>query len=284
MPGSNDLSFSSAPFLHVPLLDRLAPVRAAGFAAIAISPFDVWALEDTGMPAQEIAARITDAGLAIAELDCIACWMDHPHAVADDDLSRALLNLTPQRVIETAARIGARSVAVIDLSPAPAPIDIAAQAFARLCDMAAQHGLHAHIEFIPVGGIRSLGDAWAIVSEAGRTNGGITLDAWHFHRSGSTRDLLATIPGAHIHAVQLCDALPVALPDMWAELMTHRLLPGEGAIDLAGLIRTLDAIGCTAPIGVEVFNIRQNDQTLAETARDWATATRAVLATARTIP
>jgi len=282
--GPDDLCFSSAPFLHVPLLDRLAPLRAAGFAAMSISPNDVWALEAQGMAARDIAARIGDAGLAIAELDCIACWMDHQRQGADDDLSRLLRMLTPERVIETAARLGASSVALIDMSPEPTPIDVAAQAFARVCDVAADHGLKAHIEFLPVGGIRSLGDAWAIVAAAGRANGGITLDAWHFHRSGSTLDLLATIPGRHIHAVQLCDALPGPLPDPWAELMTQRLLPGEGVIDLVGLIRTLEAIGCTAPTGVEVFNLRQNDQSLADTARDWVTSTRAVQAKARILP
>jgi sugar phosphate isomerase/epimerase len=235
------------------------------------------------MAAGEIAMRIGDAGLAIAELDCIACWMDHHWHGPDDDLSRLLRTLTAERVIETAARLGAPSVALIDMSSLPMPVDVAATSFAKVCDLAADHGLKAHIEFLPVGGIRTLEQTWAIVSAAGRDNGGITLDAWHFHRSGSTLDQLRTIPGHRIHAVQLCDALPDPLPDPWAELMTQRLLPGEGAIDLVGLIRTLDAIGCTAATGVEVFNLRQNDQSLAQAAQDWATHTRAVLAQARIV-
>ncbi|WP_353227348.1 sugar phosphate isomerase/epimerase family protein [Novosphingobium sp.] len=279
--GPGDLCFSSAPYLHVPLLDRLAPIKAAGFAGLTVNPGDVWALEAQGMTAGEIAGRIGDAGLTIAELDCAACWMDHQRQGADDDLSRLLRTLTAERVIETAARLGAPSVAMIDLSPLPTPVDVAAKAFAKVCDLAADHGLKAHIEFLPVGGIRSLADAWAIVSAAGRANGGITLDAWHFHRSASSLDLLHTIPGHRIHAVQLCDALPTPLADPWAELMTQRLLPGEGVIDLTGLIRTLNAIGCTAATGVEVFNLRQNDQSLAQAAQDWATHTRAVLAQAR---
>jgi sugar phosphate isomerase/epimerase len=276
------LSFCSAPFLHVPLLDRLAPARAAGFAAISISPGDVWALEAGGMPASEIAARIADAGLAIGEVDCTAHWMArHAHQTPADDLARFLRTLTAERVVETAARIGAPSVAAIDLSPTPAPIEQAARDFAHLCDLAARHGMAAHIEFLPVGGIATLDQAWAIVAAAGRANGGITLDAWHFHRSGSSLDTLRTIPGHRIHAVQLCDALAAPWPDAWDELMTQRLLPGEGAIDLAALIQVLDAIGCTAPIGVEVFHTRQASQTLVQTAHQWSASTRAVLAKAR---
>lgn len=276
------LTFCCAPFSHIPLLDRLGPVAAAGFEVMSLQPGDVWQLEAQGMGADEIAARIADAGLAVGEVDCTACWMDrHRTQDGDDELSRQLRALTAERVVETAARIGAPSVAAIDLSATPPALDEAAEAFTALCDLAAAHGLKAHIEFLPTGAIRSLSQAWAIVAAAGRDNGGLTVDAWHFYRSGSTLEELAAIPGRHIHTVQLCDAPAQPTADLWTELMTARLLPGEGELDLHGLIRTLDAIGCNAPMGVEVFNTRQNDQGLAAVARDWVETTRAVLAQAR---
>lgn len=282
MTGSNDLVFCSPAMPGVPLLDRLAPVAAAGFTALSLMPGDVWALEDAGMTAPEIAARIADAGLRVAEMDCTACWMPRQNTQGDGgDLSLLLRGLTAQKVVDTAARIGAPSVVAVDLGKTLPPLDEAAEGFAQLCDYAAQHGLRAHIEFLPVGGIRTLAQAWAIVSSAGCANGGLTIDAWHFFRSGSTLDELAQIPGDRIHTVQLCDAPATPQPDLWTELMTARLLPGEGDLDIAGLVRTLDAIGSTAPIGVEVFNTRQNDQTLAQVASDWAGAARAVLAQAR---
>ncbi|MCX7283502.1 MAG: sugar phosphate isomerase/epimerase [Novosphingobium sp.] len=270
-----------APLGYVPLLERLGPAAAAGFSAIALQPGDVWAAEAQGHSAADLAARIADAGLCVGEIDCTACWMERQRSGDDSELGRLLRGLTPERVIATAARIGAPSVAAIDLSPTPAPLDEAADGFARLCDMAAEHGLRAHIEFLPVGGIRTLADAWAIVREAGRANGGLTIDAWHLFRSGSTLAELADIPGERIHAVQLSDAPAQASADVWAELMSARLLPGEGAFDLAGLIQTLDRIGSAAPFGVEVFNTRQDGQSIAQIAQDWATAARAVLARAR---
>ena len=36
--------------------------------------------------------------------------------------------------------------------------------------------------------------------------------------------------------------------------MHARQLPGEGAAHVVEIVQTLDAIGCTAPIGVEVFS------------------------------
>ena len=280
---SASLVFCSPPVAgHVPLLDRLAAVRAAGFTAISLQPTDVWMLEEQGMAATEIATRIADSGLSVAEIDCTACWMERQKDQGgDDDLSRLLRSLTAERVVATAARIAAPSIVAIDLSATPPSLDEAAEGFAALCDLAADHGLRAHIEFLPTSAIRSLNEAWAIVSAAGRANGGLTVDSWHFFRSGSTLEDLAAIPGNRIHTVQVNDGPAIPQSDGWDEMMTSRLLPGEGAFDLIGLVRTLDQIGSTAPIGVEVFNARQQNQPLAQVAQDWADSTRAMLAKAR---
>lgn len=278
-----DLVVSSPPLARFPLLERLEPSARAGFRGISLQPGDVWQLEEQGLTAGQIAARVTDAGLVITEVDCTACWMRHQARTEQiGGLTEFLRLLTPELVIATAARVGAQSVTAVDLSVRPASLDEAAEGFARLCALAADHGLRAQIEFMPVGGIRTLGEAMAIVAAAGCANGGITLDAWHFFRSGATLDELAQVPGELIHAVQLCDApaQPVAA-DPWTELTTARLLPGEGALDLDGLVRTLDALGCAAPAGVEVFHARQDHMTLAEITSDWARATSTLLATAR---
>lgn len=288
------LVFCSPPMGHVPLLYRLEAVRAGGFSLISLLPGDVWALEEQGIPARDIAARIADAGLAVGEVDCAACWMER-HKTAkkargggNDDLSALLRSLTAQRVVETAARIGARSVVAIDMGAAPPPLDEAAEGFAALCDLAAEHGLLAHIEFLPASAIRDLSAAWAIVEAAGRPNGGLTIDAWHFFRSGSTLAQLAAIPGDRIHTVQLNDGPLVPAPgaDPWDEMMTGRHIPDAlgtegGGFDLAGLVRTLDTIGSTAPIGVEVFNAANAIRPVAHVAQDWASSTRALLAKAR---
>jgi sugar phosphate isomerase/epimerase len=278
---TNELVFCSPAVPHVALLDRLAPVAAAGFGAISLMPTDVWALEEKGMAASEIAARITDAGLRIAEMDCTSCWMPC-HATQGDggELSLLLRSFNAERVVETAARVGARSVVAVDLSDASFSQDQAASSFAALCDLAARHGLKAHIEFLPVGGIKSLGEAWTIVQAAGRANGGLTIDAWHFFRSGSCLADLAAIPGERIHTLQLCDAPAVPAQDLWSELMTSRLLPGEGELDLDGLLRTLRQISSEAAPGVEVFNERQNTMPLAQIASEWSAAARRVLAEA----
>lgn len=281
-PGPDDLVFCSPATPGVPLLDRLGPARAAGFAAISLMPSDIWGLEAQGMTATEIAARIADAGLVVAEVDCTACWMERQKTQGDDsELWRLLRSLTPERVLDSAVAVGASSVVAVALGDDTPPFDEAVEGFARLCDLAADRGLKAQIEFLPSGGIRTLAETAAIAAAAGRDNGGITLDSWHFTRSGGTLEELAAIPGHRIHTVQLNDGPAQPQGDPWEELMTARRLPGEGEFDLIGIIRTLDAIGSTAPLGVEVFNTRQNDQSIDEIARNWAHSARAIIAKAR---
>ena len=83
--------------------------------------------------------------------------------------------------------------------------------------------------------------------------------------------------------VQLNDApaQPVLADDLPMDSMHHRLLPGEGDIDLLGLIRGLDEIGSQAPIGLEVFSDDLAGLPAAEVGRRLAEATRRVLAQAR---
>jgi sugar phosphate isomerase/epimerase len=93
---------------------------------------------------------------------------------------------------------------------------------------------------------------------------------------------LADLPGHLVGSVQLSDAPRQPQESLLEETLHARLLPGEGAIDLVGLIRTLDAIGAVAPIGIEVLSDRLSSlptQTVAEQA---IVALRKILADART--
>ncbi|SFR90541.1 sugar phosphate isomerase/epimerase family protein [Sphingomonas jatrophae] len=280
--GPADLVFCSPPRDDVPLLDRLGPVAAAGFAGISLLPGDIWRLEEAGMPAAEIAARIADAGLAVREVDCIACWLPSHDQAVRSPMNDLLQTLTPERVIAAAARIGAPSVVVVEMMGTAAPsLDEAAAAFARVCDLAAEHGLKAQIEALPPGNIKSVHGAARIVEAAGRANGGLTVDTWHLFRGGSTLADLAAIPPGRIHTVQINDAPATPADDLLRETMNARLLPGEGDFDLLGFVRTLDAIGSTAPIGVEVFRAGQAGTPIGETADQWMRAARALLGQAR---
>ena len=61
----------------------------------------------------------------------------------------------------------------------------------------------------------------------------------------------------------------------------RRLLPGEGALDLVGLVRLLDARGCDAPMGAEVCSERLAAEPPELVARRVGSAMRTLLTAAR---
>jgi len=159
------------------------------------------------------------------------------------------------------------------------PDDLAAP-FRDLCDQASEAGLLVHLEFMPFTVVNDLDTALRVLDASGREEAGIMLDVWHFVRSGSSRATLAK-EAKRVLAVQLDDCPAQAEANLIDETLHRRLMPGEGDADVAGLIRTLDEGGCTAPLGVEVF--AEELETLAprDGAVRTADATRKVIAEAR---
>jgi sugar phosphate isomerase/epimerase len=125
--------------------------------------------------------------------------------------------------------------------------------FARLCDQAAHVGATVHLEFIPSTVVPDVRTAWQIVREAGRGNGGIVFDSWHFYRGHPDLDALRAIPGDRVFAVQLSDA-PTRPRGVLMDDTMRRQSPGDGSFDLVGVIRALAEIGGMHGVGAEVIS------------------------------
>lgn len=251
--------------------ERVAAAAAAGFAAVSLRVGDCRRARDE-LGGREARALLDDAGVAVAEVEAITGWRPGDARTAAD----------PDEVLALAHAVGARSVSVVDGPGSPPPLEAAAAAFAALCDRAGEDGLLVHVEFWP-GSALDLPTATAVVEAADRPNGGLLVDAWHLARTTGGAALLERVRPARILAVQLSDSPAVAgpEPDYLRAAMHDRLLPGEGALDLAGLVRRLDARGCAAPLGVEVWSDRLASLPPALAARRAGDALRRIVSAAR---
>jgi sugar phosphate isomerase/epimerase len=280
--GRNDLVLCAGTLMATPLFERLAPAVDAGFRGVSLQPMDVVAARDGGHTPADLAARVADHGLAIAEFDAITTW-DEAHEPPPEwgEAGLAMKAGTAENLCPLAAAVGARSVSIVEYFGVHLGTDRAAVGFARACDIAAEHGLLVTLEFLPWTGVATLAEAVEIIRSAGRPNGALLVDSWHLFRSGATLDELARVPGELVGYVQIDDAPTSPEADPMDETTHRRLVPGDGDLDLVGFVRALHGLGYAGPLGVEVYSDELARLAPGEAARRCAVGTRAVLEAAR---
>ncbi len=244
---AGDLVLCAGTLESTPLLDRLAPVRAAGFDGVSVFTSDVSTAEQAGYSTGELRKRIEGEGLAIGEFDPIAKWF--PSAMDGS----GLLAMETDEALRHAEALGARSVTAVVFPATPPSRDELVESFAKLCERGVNAGVQVHIEFIPFTPVANLADALDLIEAAGHPNGGIMLDVWHLFRSeGTAADVAAAAP--RVYGVQLDDAPAEPGDNLMFETTTARLLPGEGDAGVPDILRALREGGSPAPLGVEVFS------------------------------
>jgi sugar phosphate isomerase/epimerase len=149
--------------------------------------------------------------------------------------------------MDTLAEIGTPIVNVVLIEPDHAR---AIDQFGQFAAMAAQHGMAATIEFMPISPTRDIHAALDIITGSGAANGKVLVDAMHFFRSGSVAADLVGIDPNSIGYAQICDVpMPALTTDYGSEARDERRLPGDGDLPLLDLIRALPA---SVTIGLEV--------------------------------
>jgi sugar phosphate isomerase/epimerase len=235
---------AQAGYTHVGL--RLVPVAGQPYN----HPFDV----------AEVERRLLDTGVRMLDVE--------------------VFRLAPETKINefesamaTAQRLGATELLVHGADADEARL---IDTFGRLCDLAARHGLSANLEPMPWVDVSNVAKAMRILDGAARSNGALLVDAIHFYRGGDTPPALANVGRQRLRYMQLCDARPERPSDMQEiirQARGDRLFPGEGGLDLKGLLRALPA---GIPLSLEV-PVAQKLEPL-ERARRALAATKAVLA------
>ena len=85
----------------------------------------------------------------------------------------------------------ARHIKVGDFFQEQCSLPSLIDAFAILCQEAAQHGTRIGFELMPFAMIRTLEESLAMVKGAGAPNGGILFDLWHVVKLGISYEKIA---------------------------------------------------------------------------------------------
>jgi 4-hydroxyphenylpyruvate dioxygenase len=175
---------------------------------------------------RETKARLADTGIRVLDIELAR--------IGPDDDPRAF-----QRYLEVGAELGARHV----IAQLPdSNMDRKTEHFVQLCDLAAPLGLTIDLEFPSWTETPDLTEATQVLRAAGRPNAGMLIDLLHFARSRSSVEELRTLPREWFHYAHVCDAparIPTTVEGLIHTARYERLFPGEGGIDVRGILAAL---------------------------------------------
>ncbi|MFE9725212.1 bifunctional sugar phosphate isomerase/epimerase/4-hydroxyphenylpyruvate dioxygenase family protein [Streptomyces sp. NPDC005794] len=236
------------------LTEKLTAAARAGFDGVEIFEND---LIGSPLGPEEIRERVADLGLTI---DLFQPMRDI-EAVPADEFARNLRRA--EHKFRLMRRLGADTVLVCSsVSPYAADDDaLATDQLRRLADLAQESGVRVAYEALAWGRhVSTYEHAWRIVEAADHPALGICLDSFHILARGSDVTGIEAIPGDKIFFLQLADAPQMAL-DVLQWSRHHRCFPGQGDLDVTGLVRAAVRAGYDGPLSLEVFNdvFRQAD-------------------------
>ena len=236
---------------RVPWDEKARAASAAGFARLSIYGWEHRKLHEEGWDDSAIVNLLDERGLKVAEYDGVVMTMHSPEGA--------------EGAVAAAAALGARSITVLEHSDwQPGDhLDQAAATLAEIADQATDHGILALIEPFSWSPLDDHRVAAEIVERANRPNAGLLLDTWHLWRGPERGQVDPAIDPAMIKAIQIGDTGPDPVgqptPEQIAhECIHHRLMPGDGHGNIAGLLADLAERGVDAPIAVEVFSDELN--------------------------
>ena len=181
----------------------------------------------------EIETRLAATGLRVLDVEVFR--LDPETRVAGFEVMMA-----------AAQRLGAKHLLA---HGADADASRLADNFGRLCDLAAPYGLAVNLEPMPWVEVSTVAKATRLLASAGRKNSAPLVDPIHFFRADNR---LEELRGLSFNYLQFCDARaerPVEHKELMRQAREDRMLPGEGGLDLAGLMRALPA---DLPMSIEL--------------------------------
>jgi sugar phosphate isomerase/epimerase len=239
---SHPLGLAALTVLELTPPDMVSCASDAGFGYVGLRLIPATAEEvqhamigDTPL-VRETERRLSDTGMQVLDIEIFRL---KPDTVASD--YRAAL--------ETGARFGAREALIAGNDSDEARLTAN---FAAFCDVAREYGIAGNLEPMPWTDVKSFADGVRIVNAAGRANAGVLIDPIHFDRAGCNASEIASAPPARLRYMQLCDApaeRPQDIPTILYQARAERLMPGDGGLDLRGMLR---GIPPDIPLSLEI--------------------------------
>ncbi|MEU7812208.1 sugar phosphate isomerase/epimerase family protein [Pseudonocardia sp. NPDC049154] len=237
--------------------DRVAAAAAAGYSGIGLAVPYYRRLRAEGWRPAELRAVLDDHGIVAAEAEVLFgfCAPPGPANVpgrpgmvyADPEVERAVVELGDELGVPLVQAVG-----TFDDRPVDQRV---VDSFGELCDRLGPHGLTVALEFVPYTNIPDVSTADRVVTAAGRANGGLCVDSWHFFRGDADWAALSSVPADRIVMVQVNDGpLRPETDDVRAEAVSRRRCVGRGEFALGRFLDVVRPPGDPRPVSVEIYS------------------------------
>ena len=179
-----DLSLAHLTVLSLPPPEMVRVAARTGFRAVGLRLIAVtedspgYPLMNDALMRRETAAALADTALRLLDIEFVKITPEIDVAALEP-------------FIAAGAALGARHLITAPYDSDHARLSDRLGAIAKLAE---PYGLSALLEFFPLTTVPDLATAAKVVEGASSTNTGILLDTLHFDRSGSSLDLLESLP------------------------------------------------------------------------------------------
>ncbi|MCW2850060.1 MAG: hpd [Marmoricola sp.] len=234
--------------------DKLDAVARAGFDAIELFDND---LIGSPLSPRDVASRCADLGLEIALFQPIRDLEGVPPERFEGVLHRLRTKLGVM------GDLGATTLLACSNAGADAvdDVDLTAEQLHRVGEVAGEHGVTVAFEALAWGRhVNRVGQAWEAVTRADHPAVTLAVDTFHILARGDDGTALAGVPGDRIGFLQVADA-PLLDMNLLEWSRHFRCFPGQGTLDVTGVVAATLAAGYRGPLSLEVFSdvVRETD-------------------------
>lgn len=250
-------AFSSSAFARTSLKKAIKAIAAAGYEGIEImadSPH-AWPPSLSGFEIRQIKKAVTSHGLAVSNVNSFTMTAAgsalHPSWIGREVAERLDRIAHTARCIELAAAIGSPSISTepggpLDGMDPGKALELFHEGLLAVERVAIYNGVRVLIEPEP-GLLIETGDEFAsFVSSLNPDVFGLNFDVGHFFCMGADcpAEIKRFAPVTfHYH-----------LEDIPGDRSHRHLMPGEGAIDFAPVLKAIDSTGFSGFVTVELYN------------------------------
>jgi sugar phosphate isomerase/epimerase len=280
MADAMDFVFWPACVRLRPFSEHVEAAVAGGFTSLVLSTDTIDEAAQLGISLPEMKRIAEDAGVPIRHYDSLTAWAPIRLPSWAPARMRARFDVSLARALDICDVLGVTNIVAVAAFPRNSvDQERLIEGFADLCDLVAKAGIRVELEFMPILGVPDLATAWDIVRGATRNNSGLMLDTWHFVKSGSSIELLRSIPGEYLRSIQLSDGYAdLRGKDLFEDMIRWREFPGEGELPVLDLFKIASSVGKLRHVGPEVFSKRADSMAAREAGTRSGAAMRAILA------